>query len=90
MSNLEQDLDFIRRLKRMPGAVSYDGDASVQVAFLLANGKTLRIGLTDEDVGTGELWADNYAGLHLKGTQGGDLLHALRQKKGPSMDNQGT
>ncbi len=58
------DLEFIRKLKELPGAISYDGDASVQVAFKLAGGEVLRIGLTDEDVADAPgLWADNYRGL---------------------------
>lgn len=57
-------VEFISRLKKLPGAISYDGDASVQVAFKLSNGKVLRIGVTDEDIAESPgLWADNYPGL---------------------------
>lgn len=55
--------DFIRDLKKLDGAIPYDGDASVQVVFILANGKTLRFGITDEDISDGNLWFDQYPGL---------------------------
>lgn len=52
-------------LKKLDGAISYDGDASVQVVFKLANGKTLRIGVTDDDVADRPgLWCDQYEGLN--------------------------
>jgi hypothetical protein len=61
---------FVQHLKALPGAIPYDGDASCQVAFRLANGEVLRIGVTDEDItDTPGLWADSYPGLfgELKG-----------------------
>ena len=62
------DVDFIRRLKTLDGAIPYDGDASVQVVFKLANGKTLRIGVTDDDVADRPgLWCDQYPGLLIVG-----------------------
>jgi hypothetical protein len=56
--------EFIDRLKAIHGSISYDGDASTQVVFKLANGKTLRIGVTDDDdTGDSEIWCDQYTGL---------------------------
>lgn len=56
--------DLISRLKRLAGAISYDGECSSQVVFKLANGKTLRIGITDTDVAeTPGIWCDQYEGL---------------------------
>lgn len=55
---------FIDLLKKLDGAVSYDGDASFQVVFKLKNGKTLRFGITDDDIGSGFLWVDQYEGLN--------------------------
>jgi hypothetical protein len=61
----EKALELIMLLKKVPGAVSYDGDASVQVAFHLNNGEILRIGITDNDVSEGRgLWFDDYKGLN--------------------------
>lgn len=54
---------FIDELKRLPGALEYNGDASCQVCFYLHDGSVLRIGSTDADVGR-ELWADKYDGLN--------------------------
>ena len=55
---------FIQQLKELDGAIPYDGDASVQVVFKLANGKTLRIGETDTDTGADPgPWCDQYQGL---------------------------
>jgi hypothetical protein len=62
MISTDDVVRFIQKLKEMPGAISYDGDASIQVVFRLANGLVLRIGSTDDDVGS-PLWADNYKGL---------------------------
>lgn len=53
--------EFIQKLKEQEGAIPYDGDASVQVAFKLANGKILRIGLSDD---IAELWCDDFEGLN--------------------------
>lgn len=59
---------FISELKKLDGAIPYDGDASVQVVFKLANGKNLRIGITDSDVADKPgLWCDQYEGLPIKG-----------------------
>lgn len=55
---------LIDALKKLDGAFSYDGDASNQVVFKLKNGKILRIGCTDSDVGSGNLWIDQYNGLN--------------------------
>lgn len=61
-------VSFIQRLKALDGAIPYDGDASAQVVFRLANGKTLRIGVTDDDVAEEPgLWCDQYEGLPIKG-----------------------
>jgi hypothetical protein len=69
------DLEFVEHLKRLHGALSYDGDASVQVVFYLTNGGVLRIGVTDEDVAAQPgLWADQYAGLPI--TPNGGLIDA--------------
>lgn len=62
--------NLIAALKKFDGAINYDGDASSQVMFQLANGKTLRIGITDDDVGTGKLWVDQYQGLAIIGQDG--------------------
>lgn len=62
----DKALAFVQALKGLDGAIPYDGDASSQVVFLLANGKTLRIGVTDNDVGSGFLWFDQYDGLKIK------------------------
>ncbi len=45
--------------------MEYDGDASCQVIFKLANGRTLRFGVTDDDVADhpGLMWIDQYGGL---------------------------
>lgn len=54
-------VNFVESLKKLEGAISYDGNASTQVLFYLANGRVLRIGVTDEDVGDrAGLWADQY------------------------------
>lgn len=57
-------LNLINTLKKISGAIPYDGVASSQVVFKLGNGKTLRLGVTDEDTGTGLLWIDQYEGLN--------------------------
>ncbi len=54
-------VDFIRRLKKLPGARNCDGEASSQVYFELACGQTIRIGVTDPDVtDTPGLWVDGW------------------------------
>lgn len=67
-------LDLITKLKGLEGAISYDGDASCQVVFMLTNGKTLRFGVTDDDVGSGMLWVDQYEGLALKAPEGSNEM----------------
>ena len=53
--------DLITALKKLPSAISYDGEISRQVVFKLANGNYLRIGQTEE---VEELWCDEgYKGL---------------------------
>lgn len=42
--------DIICHLKRMDGAMEYDGSCSSQVIFKLTNGKTLRFCVCDDDV----------------------------------------
>lgn len=59
-------IELINILKTLDGAISYDGECSTQVAFRLKNGRTVRFGVTDEDVTPIEsqgLWVDQYAGL---------------------------
>lgn len=64
---MNPDENFIAELKKLDGAIKYDGDASVQVMFKLANGKTLRIGITDDDVAERKgIWCDQYQGLAIK------------------------
>ncbi len=59
--------ELIQKLKKLDGAIPYDGECSSQVVFKLANGKTLRIGITDADTfEEGEdpgIWCDQYEGL---------------------------
>ena len=65
--NSDQGLSLIRLLKGCEGAIDYDGSASSQVLFMLANGKTLRFGVTDDDVTDKPgLWVDQYPGLALR------------------------
>lgn len=53
--------NLILKLKKLPSAISYDGEISSQVVFKLACGDYLRIGLT-EDVE--DMWCDQgYEGL---------------------------
>ena len=60
--------EFIAELKKLDGAIDYDGDCSCQVIFRLANGKTLRIGITDDDVAARlGLTCDQYEGLAIIG-----------------------
>lgn len=60
--------EFISFLKGMDGAIPYDGDYSVQVAFKLSNGRTLRFVVGDDDPC---LKVDQYPGLAIVG---GDQL----------------
>jgi hypothetical protein len=59
-------IDIIQELKKVVGAHSYDGDASLQVLLPTVDGRMLRIGITDEDVADlpGEIWFDYYPGLN--------------------------
>ena len=62
----EDHCNLIYELKKVPWAVSFDGDASCQVLFPMvknSEGRILRVGITDEDVGTGQLWWDYYGGI---------------------------
>ena len=64
---LEQGFEIVSKLKKMNGAIDYDGDCSVQVYFELKNGKRLRFGYNDED---GKLNIDQYEGLAIIGKDG--------------------
>jgi hypothetical protein len=57
---------LITRLKKLEGAIPYDGNYSVQVAFKLANGKILRIGESDHEDGEEDIgiWCDQFEGLN--------------------------
>ncbi|MCD6301058.1 MAG: hypothetical protein J7L82_03195 [Staphylothermus sp.] len=66
LKNNQDIFNFIKKLKLLDGAINYDGDASIQVLFILSNGKTLRFGITDDDVTDKPgLWVDQYKGLLL-------------------------
>lgn len=54
---------FVNELKKLTGAISYDGDYSCQVMFKLANGDNLRIGCTDEVPG---IWCDQYGSRNVQ------------------------
>jgi hypothetical protein len=63
-SAITNPYDLIRLLKKVPGAVSYDGDCSVQVVLPLEGGGHIRVGITDDDVAEVQgLWFDQYGGL---------------------------
>jgi len=67
IKNTGDACDFIDKLKKLDGAINLDGECSAQVLFELKNGKTLRIGITDDDVATElGLWADQYVHRLLK------------------------
>lgn len=54
-------MGIVAELKKLPSAISYDGEISSQVVFKLANGKYLRVGDTEE---VEETWCDEgYEGL---------------------------
>lgn len=55
-----QSASLVLALKKLSGAINYDGDYSCQVYFELKNGKRLRFGYNDED---GKLFVDQYEGL---------------------------
>lgn len=64
-------LSIIDELKKMDGAIDYDGDCSCQVVFKLANGKTLRFYVTDDDVAEVKgLRIDQYEGLPIRRPDG--------------------
>ena len=60
---------LIALLKKVKGAVPYDGNASVQVMLPLKDeDKFIRIGITDPDLSDPPhaIWADDYQGLPIK------------------------
>lgn len=66
----EQEYELIRFLKKVKGAINYDGEASVQVYIPLEDGSNLRIGRTDDDVADQQgLWFDFYGGLNIEGAK---------------------
>ena len=69
---------LIDKLKTFKGAINYDGTASSQVVFLLANGETLRFAVSDDDCYEEEqkpvMMVDQYRGL------------AIQTKNGPLTD----
>jgi len=61
----EQAVELIELLKKVPGAVSYDGDASCQVVLPLNTGGHVRVGITNDDVAQVQgLWFDQYEGFN--------------------------
>ena len=57
--------DLIQELKKVKGAISYDGDCSVQVLLPTTDNKYLRVGVTDDDVAEKPgIWFDYYEGLN--------------------------
>lgn len=74
--------DFFSKLKKLDGAVDYDGDCSTQVVFRLANGKTLRIGNTDDDCSDNPgIWCDQYEGLAIIGRDGAPTTDLAPREK---------
>lgn len=59
-------IELVQQLKKVVGAVPFDGDASAQVLVPLQGGGYLRVGITDEDVDAGAIWFDRYDGLPLE------------------------
>lgn len=59
-------IKLIQELKKIKGALQYDGDASTQVLLPTINNKYLRVGITDDDVAEqpGKIWFDYYEGLN--------------------------
>lgn len=59
-------IKLIQELKKIKGALPYDGDASTQVLLPTINGKYLRVGITDDDIAEqpGKIWFDYYGGLN--------------------------
>jgi hypothetical protein len=58
--DVEEVSEFLKRLAELPTADLFQGECSVQIRFKLANGQTLRIGVTDSDVAEtpDAIWAD--------------------------------
>lgn len=46
----DKEVEFVRELQLLPGARDWSGEASCQAAFVLGDGSTLVIGVTDDDV----------------------------------------
>jgi hypothetical protein len=58
-------ISLIEELKKVKGAVPYDGSASCQVLLPTTDNKYLRVGITDDDVAeTPGIWFDYYEGLN--------------------------
>ena len=59
-------IELIEELKKVNGALPYDGDASVQVLLPTIDGRILRVGVTDNDVSEApdKVWFDYYKGLN--------------------------
>ena len=59
-------IELIQELKKVKGALPYDGDASTQVLLPTINDKYLRVGITDDDIAEQprEIWFDYYEGLN--------------------------
>ena len=58
-------ISLIEELKKVKGAVSYDGDCSTQVLLPTTDNKYLRVGITDDDVAeTPGIWFDYHEGLN--------------------------
>ena len=54
-----QDLAVVEQLIAQYGGDEFMGECSVQAYFLLADGRNLRFGLTDDDVAAHQgLWVD--------------------------------
>lgn len=72
--------NLISHLKKIKGAINYDGECSVQVVIPLVDGTHIRVGITDCDITENgdQLWFDFYEGLRLSGTPEGDLTHHFR------------
>ena len=51
-------MSLVKALLRIPGVDRFAGECSLQAWLPLTNGRTIRIGCTDEDVGSGFLWVD--------------------------------
>ena len=60
----KNEFKFLKELLEIEGAFDYSGNCSSQVVIPKKNGGFIRIGITDDDVGSGKLWFDNYEGLN--------------------------